>query len=417
MVSLGHQGESNQQNEPREFDTPLREVHHNSRLESAGATSYTYDWVGNRTDITWAEYNSADELTITSSHEYDYLGTGSLHHQFDTNHTTQKTYTYTAANLPASVAHAGAGTSSMTWDADGNRVSFTSSTGGTWGFMYDITAGIPAVIEEIGPSSSAYYIREPDGSLIARMSGANTHYYHFDALGSARRLSDAGGAFSDSYSPGAWGYTIHYAGNTQQPYQYVGQLGYYTHYQDANLPLLQLGVRFYDPSTGRFTQRDSIVYTNNAYWYAHDNPEIYVDPSGKVSLKPIQPILPGLVPLPAACSLYLCRKCDQAQSSSTSDEMDKRLKQIGGWGPGNALGHCIRACNMTRNCQAECFFAGGPESYLNNFWELYNPPPYWRNRRMDIHNNNAGIECAKTSKSCVECCEQKFGEKGGLDYF
>jgi len=32
--------------------------------------------------------------------------------------------------------------SSMLWDADSNRVSFSTSTAGTWQFAYDVTARI-----------------------------------------------------------------------------------------------------------------------------------------------------------------------------------------------------------------------------------------------------------------------------------
>ena len=72
-------------------------------------------------------------------------------------------------------------------------------------------------------------------------------------------------------------------GSTNQPYQYVGQLGHYTHYQDANLPLLQLGVRFYDAETGRFTQEDSSGDGINWYLYATGNPASFIDPQGEMA--------------------------------------------------------------------------------------------------------------------------------------
>jgi len=84
----------------------------------------------------------------------------------------------------------------MLWDADSNRVGFTSSTGGTWQFVYDTTAGIPAVIEEVTPSGSVNYIREPYGALIARVAGGSVHYYHFDALGGEINPFDPKSAFS-----------------------------------------------------------------------------------------------------------------------------------------------------------------------------------------------------------------------------
>ena len=92
--------------------------------------------MGNRTDLSWAEYNGADELTLTQNHQYDYYDTGSLHHEYDSySQTVQQTYTYTAANLLESATHnviQGEPVSSMIWDADGNRVRFVSSTGAAW---------------------------------------------------------------------------------------------------------------------------------------------------------------------------------------------------------------------------------------------------------------------------------------------
>jgi RHS repeat-associated protein len=106
-------------------------------------------------------------------------------------------------------------------------------------------------------------------------------YYHFDALGSTRMLTDETGHITDTYTYDAWGNVTPGQNNvTSQPYQYVGQLGYYTHYQDSNLPLLQLGVRFYDPGTGRFGQVDPLVDGLNAYMYVKDRPTVGTDPNG-----------------------------------------------------------------------------------------------------------------------------------------
>jgi len=189
----------------------------------------------------------------------------------------------TAANLLESITHnsvQGEPVSSMEWDADSNRVSFTSSTGGTWEYVYDITAGIPAVIKETGLKT---YVREPDGSLIAMFVESYPYYYHFDALGSTRMLTDESGHITDSYTYDAWGNLLtHDPNSISQPYQYVGQLGYYTHWQDSNLPLLHLGVRFYDPGTGRFGQRDGLRAGKwNFYSYAEDRPQTLIDPSGE----------------------------------------------------------------------------------------------------------------------------------------
>ena len=70
--------------------------------------------------------------------------------------------------------------------------------------------------------------------------------------------------------------------NDFQPYQYVGQLGYYTHWMEPNFGLLQLGVRFYDPEVGRFTQMDVLATDTVADMsYAALNPLSVTDPDGR----------------------------------------------------------------------------------------------------------------------------------------
>ena len=150
--------------------------------------------------------------------------------------------------------------------------------------MYDITASVPAVIAEITGGSPVLYVREPNGALIARKAGTDRKYYHFDELGSTLFLTDAGAVQTDKYVYNAFGGVITRTGSTNQPYQYIGQYGYYTHWQDANMPLLQLGVRFYNPAAGIFTQRDPVLDGVNWYSYTHGLVISRVDPSGMFAM-------------------------------------------------------------------------------------------------------------------------------------
>ena len=88
------------------------------------------------------------------------------------------------------------------------------------------------------------------------------------------------GTVTDTYAYDAWGNLMAHAGTTAQPYQFAGQLGYYTHWQDENLAVLQLGVRFYDPQVGRFGQVERAREVLNRYNYTGDSPLSYVDYSG-----------------------------------------------------------------------------------------------------------------------------------------
>ncbi len=318
-----------------------------SRLEQTGG----YDWVGNRNPGSWV-YNAVDQLTATPSNQYHYLMTGSLLDRYNSTGTVlEKEYTYTYANLLSSVTHddvLNTPVSSMTWDADSNRITFTSSQGGTTQFVYDTTAGIPAVIEEVLPSTqSLYYIREPDGSLIARMegtTGANIRYYHFDALGSTKLLTDSTGAVTDKYTYDAWGALTNHeqlTGSVDQPYQYVGQLGYYTHYQDTNLPILQLGVRFYDSALGRFAQEDPIRYGLDWYAYADGIPTSLTDPTGFASQAPAPwPSRPN-----TDCDIYL-RLRERARKAGDTDAANYYwlCYQVCTRSPNDAYNNCVRGC-------------------------------------------------------------------------
>ena len=174
-------------------------------------------------------------------------------------------------------------------------------------FIYDPTASVPAVLKEQITTSSYKqgmdYYREPDGTLIFRseerkqtgppppgpqspLVGLRTRvwkFYRFDGLDSTRLLTDGSGAVTDSYAYDAWGNITGHTGTTSQPYQFVGQLGYYTHYQIPSFGLIELGVRFYDPEVGRFTQRDAIhTDTVSEYLYVKNMPTVGMDPSGKI---------------------------------------------------------------------------------------------------------------------------------------
>jgi len=101
---------------------------------------------------------------------------------------------------------------------------------------------VPAILEEVTPTGTVRYFRTPDGALIAGSKGSEWRFYHYDELGSTRVLTDGSGSVTDRYSYDAYGsVTSHIGSTTDNPYQYVGALGYYTHYQDPDFRLLEPG--------------------------------------------------------------------------------------------------------------------------------------------------------------------------------
>jgi RHS repeat-associated protein len=118
------------------------------------------------------------------------------------------------------------------------------------------------------------------GLLVARIEGTTTSYYHQDALGSTRAVTDSAGgiAWATQYKP----FGIEYgttAGDSKL--RFTGQ------WKDANTGLYYLFRRFYDPEVGRFLGQDRILghltvpQSLNRYLYTVNNPLRYVDPTGE----------------------------------------------------------------------------------------------------------------------------------------
>jgi len=218
---------------------------------------YEYDWVGNRvhppSGANPMVYNNADQLVKwlgmhgDATHAgYLYDGAGNLTTVKNVSgSTTLASYTYASAGLLDTATYKDkSGTTrtlSNTWDAESNRVAFNAN-GMEHDLVYDPTADIPAVLEESTSSSTIYYIGEPGGSLIARLHPTGgIRYYHFDELGSTRLLTDGSGNVTDKYAYDAYGSLLShecYSGSVNQSYQYVGQLGYYTHWMEPDFGLL-----------------------------------------------------------------------------------------------------------------------------------------------------------------------------------
>ena len=255
-----------------------------SRLtsESIPSNSWTYDWVGNRSQTFTASYNPVDEMKDGSNYVYDMRG--NLEYDPDTSSVNRTQYHYNANNLLSQVDDVDNGvttSTNITWDGDQQRLMLQRGTN-TWQFVYDPTSSNPSVLFALEPSGNTAYFRDPYGCLLASNCGTTNQIYHFDNLASTVLLTNGGGSVSDAIAYGAWGDIL----NTQvvnQPYQFVGALGYYQHTNTQGVDIgsfMQLGVRSYYPNVGRFTQLDPIRYGLNYYSYVSDQPTYMVDPKG-----------------------------------------------------------------------------------------------------------------------------------------
>ena len=105
-------------------------------------------------------------------------------------------------------------------------------------------------------------------------------YYTQNAHGDVVNLTDKDGKVTKSYRYDAFGVEKDIDDSDTNAFRYCGE------YYDKETATVYLRARNYNPSTGRFTQRDSFAgklddpLSLNLYTYCANNPVYYSDPSG-----------------------------------------------------------------------------------------------------------------------------------------
>ena len=111
---------------------------------------------------------------------------------------------------------------------------------------------------------------------------AESYYYLYNSHGDVTGLIDAEGKLAATYDYDAFGTIISETGTANNTVKYAG-------YQyDEETDLYYLNARYYDSTIARFITEDTYYgektdpLSLNLYTYAHNNPILYVDPSGHV---------------------------------------------------------------------------------------------------------------------------------------
>ncbi len=170
-------------------------------------------------------------------------------------------------------------TTEFGYNGDGTRTSKTIG-GDTTQYVLDLAATLPVVISD----TDAVYLYGLDiiaqQEVLRRSSGqAPRLYYVHDGLGSARQLLDTTGDIETNYAYDPFGVPV-VGGDVSNPYRFTGEAW------DAEVGLLYLRARYYQPEVGRFISKDpwpgdpSRPGTLNGYPYVLNSPVNYSDPTG-----------------------------------------------------------------------------------------------------------------------------------------
>jgi RHS repeat-associated protein len=269
------------------------------------AKSFAYDALGNitaKSDVGNYTYpppggpqphavTSVGGGVVSATFTYDPIGN-------ETAGLNGRSSAYASYNMPTSVT-LGTANLAFTYDTEHQRLKKLDTNGSSVVTTLYLSAG-PVYAERVtgagGTVTWNEYLSAGDGLIAVRFNDVTdntltTRYLHKDHLGSVAVLTDESGNVVQRLAYDPWGkqrdpatWADDPAGNL--PSQDQTTRGFAGQEQLADVGLVDMNARLYDPVLGRFTSADSVVQdpydaqSLNRYSYVYDNPLAYTDPSG-----------------------------------------------------------------------------------------------------------------------------------------
>jgi RHS repeat-associated protein len=270
--------------------------------------SYVYGLTGNRlkrirtsssTITTTNLFDTNDELlrevtqtgsNYTETNNYAYDANGSMIGLTNSAATGLSTniYGYNLMNKLSSLT-SGAAVTGFQYNDQGIRVRVTGASSKYFLIDGNSYTGYQQVLEEfttIGSTPTRSYVIGDD--VLAQADGGASSYLLYDGHGSTRQMANNTGGVMSRYNYDGYGVTqtgtTTLNPNPDTSFQYCGEQ------YDSTLGMYNLRARYYNPSNGRFNQRDAFQGENedpqslHKYLYAECDPLNNTDPSGNSTL-------------------------------------------------------------------------------------------------------------------------------------
>ena len=244
-----------------------------------GATAYSYDKAGNRTEAggTTYSYDALNQLTEASDGTtYSYDGDGRMIGKVKGPEET--TYEWDPLDHLAKV-EGPSGAESYAYDGL-ERLSEHKGSGGTKVFHYGDLGDDPILDTGAEGETLESYVQGPAG-LLEERSGGTTDYPLANAHGDITALTNEAGDVQSRQEYGPWGEQL------SGPSLEMGYLGAQQRRSDSATGLIQMGQRVYDPLLGQFTSEDPVLGrigispSFNHYAYVWDDPLGLYDLDGR----------------------------------------------------------------------------------------------------------------------------------------
>ncbi|MCL5883204.1 MAG: DUF6531 domain-containing protein [Actinobacteria bacterium] len=268
-----------------------------------GNISYAYDHTGNRTSLTNPAtgqtsyaYNEANQLISSTNNgtttDYSYDANGAITSKTTGSDTTS--YSYNGMDKLTEVATPSS-TVNYAYDALGRRVQRTEGSD-TRNIHLNARSDLPDYWSDSSGSVTASLLRGADGLIsftLDPVSNPNLSYQLYSPHGDTTMIMDSSGNpfFTARYD--AFGNAIQGAG------LWYGYTGKYQRYSDSSTGTIEMGVREYDPSLGRFISQDPLKGTptdpqqRNRYQYVGNDPLTRYDLSGMFSITADEVLVAG----------------------------------------------------------------------------------------------------------------------------
>lgn len=239
--------------------------------DSTGITTYGYDSLNRLTQIT-----RPDGKTI--SYTYDVRGNRkSVNGDSLPSVQGQVYYEYNQRNQLTKAINDQVSTSCY-YDPNGLRIKKTSATGITR-YHYN-TSGQVIAESDAANNVTANFVWGPDRVLVKKENSGDEYFYLYNGHGDVVQIVDTNGNVVNDYKYDEWGNIVSQTETIQNPFKYCGEV------YDEETGLYYLRARYYDPSVGRFINKDTYQgdianpLTLNLYTYCANNPIIFIDPTG-----------------------------------------------------------------------------------------------------------------------------------------
>lgn len=255
------------------------------------ATDYTYDANGNRTMVTvdgvqtaTGNYDAQDRVTSYGDANYVFSAQGDLQTKTSSTGSLSLTYDEIGNLMKAAVTNSNGSTKTISYVVDGFGRRVARQVNGNFdrAWLYRDSLRPVSEVDSAGIFSHYVYLSNDSAPDFMLRSGVPYRFIK-DHLGSVRLVVNAQtGAVAQSIEYDAFGVVLSDSSPGFQPFAFAGGL------YDTTTGLVRFGARDYDPSMGRWTNKDPIGFAGqqgNLYAYVGNDPVNHADPTGLASIE------------------------------------------------------------------------------------------------------------------------------------